>query len=68
MELKYYTPSQGHTSAIGSNRTFMELKLFNLLTIEIAFVSSNRTFMELKLDRKRSFRSFRFVLIAPLWN
>ena len=33
---------------MGSNRTFMELKLDMVVYVTIAAVSSNRTFMELK--------------------
>ena len=39
---------------MGSNRTFMELKLNILQVQSMSFKSSNRTFMELKLSATAS--------------
>ena len=62
MELKrsivgsYFNPT-----AASSNRTFMELKLAIVYTLETVYMCSNRTFMELKLSERRvRFPVFRF--------
>ena len=50
MELKYSTPFRFSSSALGSNRTFMELKSPSSIDAHLDGASSNRTFMELKYE------------------
>ena len=52
-----------------SNRTFMELKSKNALSLHLSKYGSNRTFMELKLFHKCGINcNNASVLIVPLWN
>ena len=51
MELKLRS-RQINRSVISFNRTFMELKYDNTVSIRLEIKSFNRTFMELKSDRK----------------
>ena len=53
---------------MGSNRTFMELKLPNVLCDTHTKNSSNRTFMELKCPKLIVIWKQQKVLIVPLWN
>ena len=53
---------------MGSNRTFMELKLFSVHPFSYLRSCSNRTFMELKLINRRPKCGDMRVLIVPLWN
>ena len=48
MELKYGQNNVLSWGGVGSNRTFMELKLLSACCAICSGVSSNRTFMELK--------------------
>ena len=68
MELKSFNSGGENTTGIGSNRTFMELKLPKQLQKFSSFDSSNRTFMELKFSRAPSPQGGGLVLIVPLWN
>ena len=53
---------------MGSNRTFMELKLMPLKPLLLVIIRSNRTFMELKSLETINTHQQRDVLIVPLWN
>ena len=55
-------------ASMGSNRTFMELKLYILMNVRCPTPSSNRTFMELKCTSRELNRTSPNVLIVPLWN
>ena len=68
MELKFVSRASNVTDVNGSNRTFMELKLYKLVTLTQQLARSNRTFMELKFESPLSLSFIEKVLIVPLWN
>ena len=68
MELKYSVGRGDLPPWRGSNRTFMELKLFGCNQRYASQRSSNRTFMELKFGKRLSAWVRVHVLIVPLWN
>ena len=69
MELKPLVTAAKLNGALCSNRTFMELKLANLVRVNDTGARSNRTFMELKpFVCIRIPDSTPNVLIVPLWN
>ena len=69
MELKYLTFALSvNRITAGSNRTFMELKLYIGKTPKSVLFGSNRTFMELKYLNRIFYNESANVLIVPLWN
>ena len=54
MELKHYQTMFTDFEIECFNRTFMELKLVNLLLVVHTMLSFNRTFMELKRYRDKT--------------
>ena len=68
MELKSEMVAKGEKIYLGSNRTFMELKLAGDRNTYGRELGSNRTFMELKCISRSRFSEEYSVLIAPLWN
>ena len=54
--------------ALCFNRTFMELKLRQIIFGTDKSVSFNRTFMELKYINESQKKRLFEVLIVPLWN
>ena len=54
MELKFTDITEQKQAAIGSNRTFMELKSNKTRLVHIVLWRSNRTFMELKLNTPKA--------------
>ena len=68
MELKSDAHLRPLVPSLGSNRTFMELKLIILFYAVFFFCCSNRTFMELKWAIGCIYATEGGVLIVPLWN
>ena len=68
MELKSLAGLPDEVGVLGSNRTFMELKLNDPEPFARSPPCSNRTFMELKSVNDCAAGSGRLVLIVPLWN
>ena len=55
-------------STMSFNRTFMELKWWEINVVSIVMIGFNRTFMELKLPCELCTATRCRVLIVPLWN
>ncbi len=68
MELKRRTLTRQRISALGFNRTFMELKRAWHISFLRCEESFNRTFMELKHYAAQTAAAYGSALIGPLWN
>ena len=68
MELKHRRIQNIESADLCFNRTFMELKLQELILTDDRKLCFNRTFMELKHDSTSVDLRGLNVLIAPLWN